>query len=145
MVHQQEISYQLDLFTGRVKDDICHSDIREVVHRAKARKEMQVDREGEQGRVLTEHLMAAVCSHPNLKQAYRQVKRNKGSAGIDQMPVGKFADWFNTNGELLIESLLSGNYQPQAVKQVEIPKPKGGIRKLGIPTVTDRIIQQAIA
>jgi len=145
MGHQQEISYQLDLFTGQVKDDICHSDIREVVHRAKARKEMQVDREGEQGRVLTANLMAAVCSHPNLKQAYRQVKRNKGSAGIDQMPVGKFSEWFNIHGELLIESLLSGNYQPQAVKQVEIPKPKGGIRKLGIPTVTDRIIQQAIA
>ena len=89
--------------------------------------------------------MTIVCSSANLKRAYKQVKRNKGVAGIDQMPVGKFAGWFIQTGELLIESLLQGTYQPQAVRQVEIPKVKGGFRKLGIPTVTDRIIQQAIA
>jgi len=61
------------------------------------------------------------------------------------MPTGKFAGWFITEGESLIKDLLEGNYQPQGVKQVEIPKPKGGMRKLGIPTVRDRIIQQAIA
>ena len=61
------------------------------------------------------------------------------------MATGNFASWFISNGELLIVRLLLGDYQPEAVKQVEIPKPKGGIRKLGIPTVTDRIIQQAIS
>lgn len=82
--------------------------------------------------------MTIVCSSQNLKQAYKLVKRNKGAAGIDQMPTGKFADWFIKEGESLIKDLLQGNYQPQGVKQVEIPKPKGGMRKLGIPTVRDK-------
>jgi len=87
------------------------------------------------------NLMAMICSSSNLKQAYKQVKRNKGVAGIDQMPTEKFADWFKDNGETLINELLQGRYKPQGVKQVEIPKAKGGTRQLGIPTVTDRIIQ----
>ncbi|NJO90442.1 MAG: group II intron reverse transcriptase/maturase [Chloroflexia bacterium] len=89
--------------------------------------------------------MTIVCSSHNLKRAYKQVKRNKGVAGIDQMPTEKFAVWFIAEGEALTNVLLKGNYCPQGVKQVEIPKPKGGMRKLGIPTVRDRIIQQAIA
>ena len=64
---------------------------------------------------------------------------------IHQMPVGEFAVWFAGNGETLLSKLYNGTYEPQGVKQVEIPKPNGGKRKLGIPTVTDRIIQQAIA
>jgi len=144
MEHQQEIAYQQDLFTGQNKNAICPSDNCKDVNRAKAGQEKQVNRERQQGRALTEELMTIVCSSDNLKQAYKRVKRNKGVAGIDQMPTGKFADWFISKGESLINDLLQGNYQPQAVRQVEIPKPKGGIRKLGIPTVTDRIIQQAI-
>lgn len=61
------------------------------------------------------------------------------------MPVEKFAEWFKDEGENLIKSLQSGTYQPDAVKLVEIPKPNGGLRMLGIPTVRDRVIQQAIA
>jgi group II intron reverse transcriptase/maturase len=106
---------------------------------------MQVNKEGQQGRALTENLMTIICSSSNLKQAYKQVKRNKGVAGTDQMPTEKFADWFIENGERLINDLLQGTYKPQTVKQVEIPKTKGGTRELGIPTVTDRIIQQSIA
>ncbi|MBC8393404.1 MAG: group II intron reverse transcriptase/maturase [Deltaproteobacteria bacterium] len=89
--------------------------------------------------------MQVVCSHDNIKRAYKQVKQNKGVAGIDNMPVYEFASWFVKEGDNLLEALQRGNYQPQAVKLAEIPKPNGGKRKLGIPTVTDRIIQQAIA
>ncbi len=145
MKHQQEISYQLDLFLEQKQNDIHSLDNRKDVNQAKSIKVGQLNEEGRQGRALTSNLMAIVCSSGNLKQAYKQVKRNKGVAGIDQMPTTKFAQWFTEDGELLINDLLQGGYKPQAVKQVEIPKPKGGFRKLGIPTVTDRIIQQAIA
>lgn len=145
MKHRQEISYQLDLFLEQKQNDIHSFDNRKDVNQAKARKVEQVNEEGRQGRALTKNLMTIICSSSNLKQAYKQVKRNKGVAGIDQMPTGKFAEWFKQHGDLLINDLLQGNYKPQAVKQAEIPKPKGGTRKLGIPTVTDRIIQQAIA
>lgn len=146
MEHQQSIAYQLDLFTtGQSEKVITHSDKREDVNGTQEGKGKQVLGEGRQGRALTEGLMRIICSSSNLKRAYKQVKRNKGAAGIDNMAVGDFAKWFNESGETLIEELLGGRYEPQAVKQVEIPKPKGGFRKLGIPTVTDRIIQQAIA
>jgi len=145
MEHRQEIAYQQDLFLGQIKNAVCQSDKCKDVYQAKTGQEKQINRERQQGRALTENLMTIVCSSQNLKQAYKQVKRNKGVAGIDQMPTGIFAEWFKGNGELLINNLLQGNYYPQAVKQVEIPKSKGGFRKLGIPTVTDRIIQQAIA
>ena len=145
MEHRQVIAYQQDLFIEQKQNAICQSDHCKDVTLAKAGQERQVNKERQQGRALTENLMTIVCSSQNLKQAYKQVKRNKGVAGIDQMPTEKFADWFIPKGESLINDLLQGNYQPQAVKQVEILKPKGGIRNLGIPTVTDRIIQQAIA
>jgi hypothetical protein len=81
----------------------------------------------------------------NIKEAYQQVKRNKGAAGVDQMTVGEFAPWYVEHGENLISQLYQGIYQPQMVRQVEIPKPQGGKPKLGIPTITDRVIQQGIA
>ena len=145
MKHRQEISYQLDLFMEQKRNDIHSLDNRKDVNQAKVIKVVQVKEEGRQGRALTSNLMAIVCSSDNLKQAYKQVKRNKGVAGVDQMPTTKFAQWFIEQGELLVNDLLQGKYRPQVVQRVEIPKPKGGFRKLGIPTVTDRIIQQAIA
>lgn len=145
MEHRQEIAYQQDLFIGQNGNAMRPSENCEDVNGAKAGQVGQLNKEGQQGRALTEELMTIVCSSGNLKQAYKRVKRNNGVAGIDQMPTGKFADWFISEGESLIKDLLEGNYQPQGVKQVEIPKPKGGMRKLGIPTVRDRIIQQAIA
>ena len=105
----------------------------------------QVKEAGEQERALTHDLMGAILCHGNIKQAYKQVKQNKGVAGVDQMPVGEFAVWYANNGENVLIKLHNDTYEPQGVKQVEIPKPNGGKRKLGIPTVTDRIIQQAIA
>lgn len=145
MEHRQDIAYQQDLFIGQKRNAIYPSENCKDVYQAKARQEGQLNKEGKQGRALTEELMTIVCSSDNLKRAYKRVRRNKGVAGIDQMPTGKFAEWFISEGESLINDLLQGNYQPQGVKQVEIPKSKGGMRKLGIPTVRDRIIQQAIA
>jgi RNA-directed DNA polymerase len=81
----------------------------------------------------TDRIMEEICDWGNLKEAMRQVKTNKGSAGIDGMRVDELPDY----SDLLVirEQLLSGSYKPQPVKRVEIPKPDGGVRKLGIPTV----------
>jgi len=125
------------LFVEQNKNAVRPSDNCEDVNRAKAGQAEQLNKERQQGRALAEELMTIVCSSQNLKQAYKRVKRNKGVAGIDQMPTGKFVDWFIKESESLIKDLLQGNYQPQGVKQVEIPKPKGGMHKLGIPTTTD--------
>ena len=145
MERQQGIVYQLDLFQQARAETTRPSHHRETVSGADDRRELQVNGAGEQKRALAMNLMQVVCLHDNIKRAYKQVKQNKGIAGIDQMPVTEFAAWFAKEGENLLERLQTGNYQPQAVKLAEILKPNGGTRKLGIPTVTDRIIQQAIA
>jgi len=145
MEQQQAITYQYDLFDTMGQDVIRPFAGSEAVRGAQAIKALQVKEAGEQERALTQDLMGAILSQSNIKQAYKQVKKNKGVAGIDQMSVGEFAAWYAENGETLLSKLYKGTYQPQVVKQVEIPKPNGGKRKLGIPTVTDRIIQQAIA
>jgi len=148
MKQQQGIAYQLDLFPldGSNPNAVRHSENCEAVSGANERRELQVNEAGQQKRALANcNLMQVICSTDNVRRAYKQVKQNKGVAGIDQMPVEKFADWFKDEGENLIKSLQSGTYNPSAVKLVEIPKPNGGVRILGIPTVTDRIIQQAIA
>ncbi len=145
MEDQQGIVYQLDMFIEHKLKTMGQSEVREEVNRAKARLENQIIREGKQGRALVEGLMAQICSKANISRAYRQVKRNKGVAGVDNMAISTFKSWYNESGEALIMQLLGGSYEPQGVKQVEIPKASGGMRKLGIPTVTDRIIQQAIS
>jgi RNA-directed DNA polymerase len=145
MVQQQEITYQYDLFNPMGEEVIRPFDKSETVSGAQPIKALQIKEAGEQERALTHDLLGAILCHSNIKQAYKQVKQNKGVAGIDQMPIADFAVWYAENGEILLSKLYNGTYQPQGVKQVEIPKPNGGKRKLGIPTVTDRIIQQAIA
>ncbi len=92
----------------------------------------------------SEALMEAVCEWENSEQALARVKSNKGSAGIDGMTVEELPAYLKKHWPTLREQLLSGTYKPQAVKRVEIPKPDGGIRQLGIPTVLDRFIQQAV-
>ena len=81
----------------------------------------------------------------NLNLAYKRVKANKGSHGVDGMAVGELLSYLKQNGELIRQALLEGTYRPSPVRRVEIPKSDGGIRLLGIPTVLDRVIQQAIA
>ena len=90
-------------------------------------------------------LLEKVLDRDNLNRAYKRVKANKGAAGIDGMSVEEALPWLKENGNALIESIRNGQYRPSPVRRVEIPKPDGGKRKLGIPTVIDRIIQQAIA
>lgn len=91
-----------------------------------------------------ENLLEAILDRNNLNKAYLKVKRNGGSAGIDGMTVDEMLPYLKEHREELLTALRSGKYKPKAVRQVEIPKPDGGKRKLGVPTVIDRMIQQAI-
>src|SRR5664280_1564922 len=92
----------------------------------------------------TNRLMEEVCERENLKEALRRVKSNKGSPGIDGMTVNELPGYLVEHWPAIREQLLSGTYKPKPVKRVEIPKPEGGVRKLGIPTVLDRFLQQAV-
>lgn len=89
-------------------------------------------------------LMDRLVASQNMRAALRRVEQNKGAAGVDGMTVKHLRPWLIANWRTLKQSLLDGTYRPQPVKRVEIPKPTGGIRLLGIPTVTDRLVQQAI-
>jgi retron-type reverse transcriptase len=93
---------------------------------------------------VTNSLMEAVCERDNLKKALRRVKANKGSPGIDGMTVEQFPDYLRAHWPEHREELLQGRYTPSPVRRVEIPKPDGGVRKLGVPTVLDRFVQQAV-
>jgi RNA-directed DNA polymerase len=93
---------------------------------------------------ISEQLMEEVIEGENLQQALRRVKANKGSPGVDGMTVEELTGYLKEHWPSIREHLLSGTYKPQPVKRVEIAKPGGGIRKLGIPTVLDRFIQQAV-
>src|SRR6478736_2630251 len=92
----------------------------------------------------TNRLMEEVCERENLKEALRRVKANKGSPGVDGITVNQLDDYLEQHWPAIREQLLSGTYKPKPVKRVEIPKPDGGVRKLGIPTVLDRFVQQAV-
>jgi RNA-directed DNA polymerase len=95
-------------------------------------------------RPATATLMEEVCARENLKQAFRRVRGNKGSAGVDGMTVEQLPAYLKAQWPAIRDQLLRGTYRPQPVRRVEIPKPDGGVRKLGIPTVLDRFIQQAV-
>lgn len=89
----------------------------------------------------TSSLMEQILSNENLNAAYLQVVRNKGAAGVDGMEYTELQKHLSENGEIIKEQLRTRKYKPQPVRRVEIPKADGGIRKLGVPTVTDRFIQ----
>ena len=96
-------------------------------------------------RMDTSSLMEQILSKENLNRAYLQVVRNKGAEGVDGMKYTELKEHLEKNGENIKEQLRTRKYKPQPVRRVEIPKPDGGIRNLGVPTVTDRFVQQAIA
>jgi group II intron reverse transcriptase/maturase len=95
--------------------------------------------------VKTDILLEQILSSENLNKAFLQVKRNKGAEGVDGMKVNELSEHLKANGDLIKEQIRKRKYKPQPVRRVEIPKPDGGVRNLGVPTVTDRFIQQAIA
>ena len=99
---------------------------------------------GSENPAKTNRSMEAVCERENLKEALRQVKANKGSSGVDGMTVVALSDYLRQHWPAIREQLLNGTYEPKPVRRVEIPKPDGGVRKLGIPTVLDRFLQQAV-
>jgi group II intron reverse transcriptase/maturase len=95
--------------------------------------------------VLNENMMEEILSKDNLKAAYERVKANQGSPGVDGMSVEAFAGHARKHWPSIAEKLKAGTYQPGAIRGVSIPRPQGGERRLGIPNVQDRVIQQAVA
>jgi len=89
-------------------------------------------------------LLEKILERENMNLAFKRVKKNKGSHGIDKLGTDELLDYLKEHGAELTESLLLGGYTPKAVRRVEIPKNNGSKRKLGIPTVVDRVVQQAI-
>ena len=94
---------------------------------------------------VTNELLEKILSKDNMNTAYKRVKANKGAGGIDNMQVDELLQYLKGNGNQLKEDIREGKYNPKAVRRVEIPKADGSKRKLGIPTVVDRVIQQAVA
>jgi RNA-directed DNA polymerase len=108
-------------------------------------EELQVSTVIEQKRALKANwLMERVVEEENLTQARKRVMNNNGAAGIDNMRAKELDAWLMHNKHELMRQLLSGTYEPMPVRRVDIPKPKGGTRQLGIPTVVDRLVQQAM-
>ena len=113
-----------------------------VTNRGKMVKSNETERKE---RMDTSSLMEQILSSENLNRAYLQVVRNKGAEGVDGMKYTELKEHLEKNGEIIKEQLRTRKYKPQPVRRVEIPKPDGGVRNLGVPTVTDRFVQQAIA
>jgi RNA-directed DNA polymerase len=106
--------------------------------------ELPVAKRNSESPTRTDSLMEEVCQRDNLWKALTRVRANKGAPGVDGMTVRELRKYLKRHWPKIREQLLTGTYRPQAVKRVEIPKPDGGVRKLGIPTVLDRFIQQAV-
>jgi RNA-directed DNA polymerase len=141
---QQGSGEQPDLFDEALKATLRHDGPSLGRSEARAREEPQADTAWQKERALTRGLMERIASSANLNQAYKRVKANRGAPGVDGMTVAELRSWIAQHKDALLTALLDGSYQPQPVRGVEIPKPGGGKRQLGIPTVVDRLVQQAI-
>ena len=110
---------------------------------AGARSAIQPENKERAGRA--PELLEKILDRENLNRAYKRVKANKGAPGVDGMTVEAALPWLKEHGKELMESIRQGKYKPDPVRRKEIPKPDGGMRKLGIPSVKDRVVQQAVA
>jgi Retron-type reverse transcriptase len=131
---------QLDLFSG--SDESAGSTIGRTDGNIQTGVELSSRLEKQ--RTLTSNLLTKILDYENLTRAYKQVKRNDGSSGVDNMEIGDFSQWLEKNLDDLRTRISKGEYEVETVRKVEILKPTGGTRMLGIPTVKDRFIQQAI-
>ena len=132
---RQKIQYSLALEPG---------DQGETPVSGSKRAEPIVAKPAPESPALTEQLMEEVCDRENLERAWKRVRQNKGSPGVDGMTIENARDYLREHWPSIRSQLLEGTYQPKPVKRVEIPKPDGGVRKLGVPCVVDRLIQQAL-
>ena len=141
--HQQGTWTQLKLFEAET-GDVRHGASGDGGTEAAASEEEQASTALNRERALTSKLMERIGERENLNRAYKRVKKNKGAPGVDGMTVRELYGWITEHKAELVASLLDGSYEPQAVLGVKIAKPSGGKRQLGIPTVVDRLVQQAI-
>jgi RNA-directed DNA polymerase len=141
---QQGRAYQGDLFDEALLKALRHGASGDGGTGTGACEELQALAALDQQRALTQDLMERVAASANLNQAYKRVKANKGAPGVDGMTVQDLRPWLADHKDMLVASLVRGDYRPQPVLGTEIPKPGGGVRQLGIPTVVDRLVQQAI-
>ena len=132
---RQKIQYSLALEPG---------DQGETPVSGSKRAEPIVAKPAPESPALTEQLMEEVCDRENLERAWKRVRQNKGSPGVDGMTIENARDYLREHWPSIRSQLLEGTYQPKPVKRVEIPKPDGGVRKLGVRCVVDRLIQQAV-
>ena len=140
---QQSMTDQLSLFGDEAV--VRPSGSGEAGSRSTPVGERQATSVSEGNRALAmDTLMERISEPKNLRRAYKRVKAKRGSPGVDGLTVGELGAWLAGHKEELVVSLLDGSYRPRAVRGVEIPKPGGGVRQLGIPTVVDRLVQQAI-
>jgi len=103
------------------------------------------EKEENDGNEYASGILERILDRDNMNRAYKKVKANKGSHGVDGMTVDELLQYLKQDGDQIKKSILEGTYRPKPVRRVEIPKPDGGVRLLGIPTVLDRVIQQSIA
>ena len=129
---------------NRALRSVSHAEAGADVDRARSGEVSQTCAADRDEGALARKVMEAVVEPSNLNRAYRRVKANRGSPGVDGMSVGQLGDWCRANKHELVASLLAGRYRPQPIRGAEIPKPGGGTRELGIPTVVDRLVQQAL-
>jgi RNA-directed DNA polymerase len=140
---QQGMWTQLSLFEVE-EGSVCPDASGEGGTGSAAFEEWQASTASNRERALTGDLMERVCERENLNRAYKRVKANKGAPGIDGMTVGELYGWLKEHREELVGMLREGSYEPRPVFGKEIEKPGGGKRRLGIPTVVDRVVQQAM-
>lgn len=140
---QQGKPYQGFLFQG-LEEGLRHDQLGEGGTGPERIEESQTPTALDPARALTERLMEEVSQLDNLNQAYRRVKTNKGAPGVDGMTVDELPAWFAKHQQEFLAALRDGSFEPQPVRGKQIPKPGGGVRQLGIPTVVDRLVQQAI-